>query len=88
VQKLFQIATGNSVREEITDYVVANNLQSIEEGLKAAFLNEYSYLGSFKDFKLGKANNFGQIEVNITYIDEYKDEETTQWELRTVKAFL
>ena len=85
---LLQIATGSSVREEVTDYVVANKMKNIKEGVQALFLNDYNFMGKYKDCTVGVPNKFGEMKLRIAYIDEYDDEETTEWELRPVKAFL
>lgn len=87
---LLQIATGNSVREEAIAYVVANNEEAITNGINKAFdVDCYStYYGTFKSFTLGKPKPNGCIPLLINYIDEYGDEEQTEWELRPVTVFL
>lgn len=85
---LLQIATGSSVREEITDYVVANNTAKIKEAVQAVLSNEYSYLGKYKDCIISEPNRLGYMKLTIIYIDEFDDEESTEWELRPVTAFL
>lgn len=88
MKTLYQIASGTSVREEITDYIVENNQQAIEAALKELLSVDHSYLGNYSSFQLGNPDDFGNIPLKFKYIDCYGDlEEETHWELRPVKFF-
>jgi hypothetical protein len=83
-----QLATGTSVREELTDCVVANNDSAIEKGVAYTFKEQMDFLGDYKSCKVGQPNRYGCCSLEVTYIDTFGDEETSNWELRPIKLFL
>jgi hypothetical protein len=85
--KVFQIATGTGYAEECTDYITANNQVCINKAIKAAFQIEGSTLGNYVSHTLSEPNQFNQITVTITYLDQ-GELDTTEWQLRPLKAFL
>tara|TARA_B100000073_G_C23687249_1_gene554969 strand:- start:44 stop:313 length:270 start_codon:yes stop_codon:yes gene_type:complete len=88
MKTLYQIATGTSVREEATDYIVENNQKSVEAALKELLNADYDYLGTYSSFQLGNPDKLGNISLKFKYVDCFGDlEEETNWELRPVKFF-
>lgn len=87
MKTIYQIATGSSVREEITDYAVENNHNAIEAALKELLSVDYSYLGTYVSYELGTPDDYGNIPLKVNYIDDFDDEEYSEWELRPVKFY-
>jgi hypothetical protein len=83
----FQLATGLQIRDETIDYIVANNAKAIAKGVKTAFSREMDCLGAYKSHTQGVVDRFGKITLDITYLDQHGDEETTTWQLRPVTLF-
>lgn len=88
MKTLYQIASGTSVREEITDCIVENNNNAIESAIKQLLTVDFlGIFGTYSGFELGQSDNLGNIPLKIIYIDYFNDKEDTQWELRPVKLF-
>lgn len=87
MKTLFQIATGSSVPEEATSFVVENTTSSIEAGIRAAFKDKVDFLGTYKRHKLGECTRFNYYPIDVIYTDTYGDEETLSWQLRPVTVF-
>jgi len=83
----FQLATGCQIRDETIEYIVANNAKAIVKGVKTAFSREMDCLGVYKSHTQGVADHFGNITLDITYIEQHGDEETATWQLRPVTLF-
>jgi len=83
-----QLATGTSVREESTNYIVANNSVAIAKGVVQAFKDEMDCLGEYSSHKVGDVNKNGCYPLEVSYIDPFGDIETSSWELRPVTVIL
>jgi hypothetical protein len=87
IATLYQIATGTEYAEECTDHITANDEACTNKAIQSAFKEEGEALGHYVSHTLSKPNHLNKITVTITYID-FGETDTTEWELRPLKAFL
>ena len=85
MSQFYQIASGRSVSEETTDYIVSNVHAHIKTALTQLFEKQFDFLGELYSFKIGDVQKNNCIPLEVNYLDPtFEEVETLHWELRPI----